>query len=192
MIEKFSLTKVSKNPAVFDPDKLVWMNAQYIKNLPDTEFARRGLPYLLAAGVLKDPPTDGEIALWEKAAPLVKERVRQLDQIGSMVDYFFKDTIEITDAAKEKCLTGDHIPELLQAFKEALVDFDEFDPEQLESMLRTFCAERDITAGDLVKPLRAVLTGRTVSPGIFDVMVLLGRDKVLQRIEGGISLLSKD
>jgi nondiscriminating glutamyl-tRNA synthetase len=186
MIEKFSLAKVSKNPAVFDPDKLVWMNAQYIKNMPDAEFTRRGLPYLLEAGVLSEPLTCEQTALWEQAAPLVKERVRQLDQIGSMVDYFFRDDIEISTAAREKSLTGAGVKELLQAYRQALAEFAPYDTESLETMLRAFCADRDIKAGALVQPLRAVLTGRTVSPGIFDVMVLLGKERALRRIDRAI------
>ncbi len=186
MIEKFSLAKVSRNPAVFDPDKLIWMNAQYIKSLSDEAFIEKGMPYLQAEGILNDPPDPASWDLWRRVAPLVKERVRQLNQVGSMVDYLFQDDIVIGDEAREKGLKDPEAVAYLADFRKELESFEHYDAESLEVMLRAFCADRDIKAGTLVKPLRTVLTGRTVSPGIFDVMVLLGKDQVLKRIDQGI------
>lgn len=186
LIEKFSLKKVSKNPAVFDPAKLIWMNGVYIRNLPERDYLDRALPVLTQAGLLADSAPEAERAWAEKVTLAVKEQVKLLSELPGQVEYFFGDTVEMEPAAQDYLDQAQTRPELFQTLHRQLSVLESFTSHSLEVLLRDLVAQAGVKFGEMVHPLRAALTGRKNSPQILLVMELLGKDRVLQRLASGL------
>ena len=181
--EAFDLADVNKAPAVFDPEKLLWMNGQYLMRMSADEIYPHLLPFL---GV---PRSSSEIL------PLIelnKTRARTLRELADLMTPFFADddTIEYEPDAAKKHLKGDDLAARMRELHEAFANADPFDVTTTEQALRTLAELRGVGAGKLIHPLRLALTGRGASPPIFDVAVALGKERSLRRLERLIARLS--
>ena len=185
MVEKFSLERVSRNPAVFDMKKLEWMNGYYIRNLSPDELASRAAPYLEERGLLEDSPGADYV---REVVLLEQERIKKLSELAGFTDFFFRDEIEINPGAW-KLLQKEGTGKILEEFLKILENHENFDKIELERATREFLAEKNIRGKDLMQPVRAAITGRKASPGLFEVMELLGREKVIERIRKAVSIL---
>jgi glutamyl-tRNA synthetase len=168
LIQKFSLSKLGKSPAVFDPHKLDWVNSEHIKHA-QAERLREFLP----ANYLKEPRLNVII-------DLVKSRAKTLHGLVSAVGIFLNDNIVIEPAAGD--LLDPNKKRSLQELAEALQKVNSWTRKDIETVVRDFAEKRGLAAGDLIHPLRAALTGTTVSPGIFEVMELLTKEKTMLRL----------
>jgi glutamyl-tRNA synthetase len=183
----FTIERVTRNPAMFDTVKLDAINGHYIRALPDADFARRALPFVHAAGYGTPPAPGGDggsnpdLVLLEQAASLVKERVAHLDEVPGMVGFLYADavTVEAADAAK---ILTEQAREFLTAAAKALTDLPDWSPAPIEATLRALQQERGIGAKKAFQPIRLAVTGRLVSPPLFESMALLGRERSLARI----------
>ncbi len=187
LIEKFSLKKVSKNPAVFDPAKLQWMNGVYIRQLPAEEYVARAVPFIIQAGLLHEPLSEEQRAWAGRVALLVKEHVKVFNELPRHVQYFFGETVELDDAAGEKLALAKERAELFKALHQKMSMLESFTHAGLEEMMKAFIAETQVKFGDLVHPLRAAVTGRANSPGIFEVLELLGKERAIKRLAAGLA-----
>ncbi|MBS7668660.1 glutamate--tRNA ligase [Croceicoccus gelatinilyticus] len=179
-IEFFDLPAVGKSASRFDFKKLANMNGQYIREADDARLAE-----LVAPRIAKLEPAfdaDRHMAVLVEAMPSLKARAKDLDELAAGALFLFRQRPLPMDEKAEKLLTDD-ARALLGEISEKLKAGSDWTSEQLETELKAMAEERELGLGKLAQPLRAALTGQATSPGIFDVLVLLGRDESLARID---------
>jgi len=181
MIRQFKLDRVTRAPSVFDPDKLDWMNGNYIRNLSLDELARRSLPFLQKQGLMTDALQPADWDRMVKIIATVQERIRTLAEVPGMTEFFFRDELTIDpDAAK---LLTEQSRAWLGQVRDRLAVVEVFDAVQTEAACRAFVEENGLKAKAVFQPIRVAVTGRTVSPPLFESMALLGREKTLRRLD---------
>ena len=188
LIEKFSWKNVQTSAAVFNPEKLLWVNAEYIKMNPPVQVAQALVPLLEAAGLREEVHAVSDSGL-EQLVVLVKERAKTLVEMVDWVKPYFEQAVVFDEAATKKFLTPDVVPilgKLLARFEAIPV----FSKQTWEEAFKQLVEEEGIKMGQLAQPVRVALTGRTASPGLFDVMEILGRDRTLFRLRQGIERAS--
>ncbi len=184
MVDLFDLDAIGRSPARFDFAKLESVNAHYIRNTPDDELVRRireTLPHLEQVGDLAGQIGEEGWAKLEQAMPGLKPRAKTLVELMDTARYLFAARPLAMEAKAEKLLS----PEARQhigALTERFATLDHWSAEPLEEVVRAYAEEADVKLGKIAQPLRAALTGRTVSPGIFEVLEVLGREESLARL----------
>jgi glutamyl-tRNA synthetase len=171
-IEWFDLDHVGRSPARFDTKKLENLNGHYLREADDARLAALVAPRL---GEGADPE------LLTRAMPALKVRAKSLDEIAAGAEFLFKSVPLDVDEKAASLLQGD-APDLLAAVVEALSRLDAWTAQTTEQAVREVAEAKGVKLGQVAQPLRAALTGRATSPGIFDVLALLGRDESLARI----------
>jgi glutamyl-tRNA synthetase len=172
----FDLADVNKAPAVFDPEKLIWMNGQYLMRMTAEQIYPHLLPFLG-----ENPrPLDELRTIIE----LHKMRVRTLRELADQMAIYFvdDDAIEYDSETVKKHIKGDDLGARLSALYDTLASTDPFDVVTSEAELRKLAETQGVSAAKLIHPLRLALTGRGASPPIFDVAVVLGKDRTLRRL----------
>jgi glutamyl-tRNA synthetase len=185
MIEKFSFDNVQKSSAVFNLDKLLWLNAHYIKQTDPKHVAERVWPFLERAGVgIEAAEKSSE---WmERLVLAFRERAQTLEDIAKAAIPYLQSEIQMDEAAATKFLTPAIAP-LLARLADRFAAVPDFDKETLEAVFKNLIAEAGVKMGELAQPVRVALTGRTASPGLFEVIDLLGRDRTLERLRRAVS-----
>jgi glutamyl-tRNA synthetase len=178
LIEKFSLEGISKSPAVFDINKLNWLNSYYIRCKNSSELKDLVIPFWRKSGLLTEEELDDSKLL--KILDLVKERIKSLKDI-EMVDFFFKE-IEIKKEDREKFLSDENTKKVLKKVRDLIEKLENFDKENLEIILRNLSEELKIKLKEIAQILRLVITGKRISPPLFETMEILGKEKVIKRI----------
>jgi glutamyl-tRNA synthetase len=186
LIEKFSVERVSRSPAVFDEQKLSWMNGHYIRALAPGELARRAAEYMRWEGI---PGADHPQL--ERAVAAVQDKISTLAEIPGLVGFAFG-PVEVEQVAWDKVMGKEGARKALTAAREALAAVEPFDEQHTEEALRGVVERLGVKPGAVFQPLRVALTGRTVSAGIFESLVLLGREESLARIDAALSRLPSD
>ena len=189
LIEKFSWNNVQTSAAVFNPDKLSWLNAEYIKTSPPEQVAQLLLPFLEQAGLTEEISTVS-IEWIARLVVLVKERTKTLLEMVHWVKPYFGETVEFEQEAAKKFLIPAQVP-ILTKLVARLDSFPTFSKQEWEDAFKTLVAEEGIKMGQLAQPVRVALTGRTASPGLFEVMEVLGRNRTLLRLRRGIEQASR-
>jgi len=184
LIEKFSWKNVQASAAVFNPDKLLWMNAEYIKTSPPGEVAQALVP-LLAQGGLKNEVADVSAQWLTQLVVLVKERAKTLVEMVEWVKPYFGQAVTFEEEAAKKFLTPAIAP-VLQKLLSRFEALSNFSKQTWEESFKSLVEEEGLKMGQLAQPVRVALTGRTASPGLFEVMEVLGRDRTLFRLRQGI------
>ena len=179
IIKLFDVKDVNKTGATFDMDKLSWMNGQYIKNMDIEKLIERTESYLKDKKVL-DERYDKD--RWAKIAAAYKERTRTLEDFVSVYKIFFNDEVEYDEKAVEKYLKKPGSKEILQKCKSSIEADVKFDKISAEEAYRKLADELKVKAAELIHPTRVAISGKTVGAGLFDMMELLGREKVLTRL----------
>jgi glutamyl-tRNA synthetase len=177
LIKHFDLNRVSRNPAAFDPEKLEWMNGHYIREADPDRFAAE-LGEALARRGMK---ADADVV--RRAASLVQERSRTLEEAAELLRFLFQDVEPDEKAARALEGQGGY----LAAVAERLAELDEWGPEAIEEALRAIQAERELSSRKAFQPIRAAVTGRLVTPPLFESVALLGKDRSLDRLRAGAS-----
>lgn len=183
LIEKFSLENVSRSPAVFDPDKLLWLNSHYIKALPAEEVARRLIYHLEKRGL--EVEFDAKLV---EAVRTLQPRSRTLEEMAEQTLIYYMPPSSYDEEATKKYFT-DKGRTFLQAFKESLKEIP-FSPEDLEKTFRSLSDSIGLKTRDAAQAVRLSLTGKTVSPGLFEVMLIIGKEECIRRIEKAIQWIS--
>jgi glutamyl-tRNA synthetase len=188
MAAAFDITRVNPNPARFDPKKAEAINAVWLRRLPTDELAARMVPHLQAADLLPPSPSADQLALLRAAAPLVQERMSVLAESVDMLGFLFADSAALP--ANDDLLAAVQQPEAqgaLAAARDALADLPEWATESIESALRTSLVDGlGLKPKHAFGPVRIAVTGRRVSPPLFESVALLGRARTLARIDSAL------
>lgn len=180
IIKLFDVKDVNKTGATFDMDKLSWLNGQYIKNMDANLLAARTEGFLKERSVLDDK-FDKE--RWVGIVKAYKERTRTLEDFTSVYKIFFSDEIEYDEKAVEKYLKKPNSKDIITRCRAAIEGLSAFDRQSIEDSYRKLADEMKVKAAELIHPTRVAISGKTVGAGLFEMMELLGRDKVLKRLE---------
>jgi glutamyl-tRNA synthetase len=183
MVQAFDLAQVSRNPAIFDVQKLDWMNGVYIRQLPVEELVERALPFLQKAGLLPDRLSDAGRTYVAQVLALEQERLKRLTEAPELTEFFFREEPVYEEKAVRKWLARDSTPAVLQATAAALRAVEPWEMEHVEAAVRGVIERLCVNAGEVIHPVRVAATGRTVGPGLFETLAVLGRDRVLRRLE---------
>lgn len=181
LIEKFSLENVGKSAAVFNPEKLLWLNSYYINNSSPQRLYELVRPFLIKEGIIKED-TQIDIKWISRAITTLQERSRTLLELANSLRYYILEDIEIEDEARKKFINEKTI-EYLKRVKELLSTLDVFESKSLEEAFKKFINDLGVKLSEVAQPLRVALTGKTVSPPIFDVLEVLGKEKAIRRLD---------
>jgi glutamyl-tRNA synthetase len=187
LIAAFTLEGISGGNAIFNPDKLDWFNQQYIMRLPADELAARLQPILRDAGLWSEDFSDARREWLNRVIELIRPRVKRLPQFVEELRPFLQERVEYDRAAIAKHLDKADVRSVLSELPAALAAMRPFSNANLESTVRGLAESRGIKAAALIHATRVAVTGRAVSPGLFDVLELLGADRVSARIHTALN-----
>jgi glutamyl-tRNA synthetase len=187
LVEQFSLSELNKAAAIFNPDKLLWLNAHYLRVLPSERLIDELLPHLTREGIVKSPDEVDRDYL-ARAIDSVRERSKTLVEMAKWLRFYFTDHVIYEDKAAAKFLTATTAP-LLAKLIDGLERLPTFDETSIEQVFQQLMAAEGVQLGALAQPARVALTGGTVSPGIHEVMAILGRERVLSRLQKGLECI---
>ncbi len=188
LVAAFDVTRVSKNPARFDVKKLEAINGEHIRRISEGDLAARLMPVLQDAGVLPDEPSTEQHALLLDAIPLVQTRLVRLTDAPDLMRFLFAgDDFTVDPEAAAKTLLGEVLP-VLDTSRKALLPVTTWTAAELEAALRAALVDGlGLKPKHAFGPLRVAVTGRTISPPLFESMELLGRDVTLARLDAAIT-----
>ena len=182
LIDSFTLERVNKTAAIFNTEKLDWMNGVYIRTLSPEDFSRLALPFLdrgLPPQVKRPLSTD----YVNRVLPLIHERARKLAEVPDLTDFFFSGSLEYAaEMLIAKKMDGESTLKALETSLKRLEAVSGFDEDALEAVLRPLAEELGLKAGQLFGVLRVAVTGRTAAPPLFQTMTVLGRENCLKRL----------
>ena len=184
LIEKFDLKNVGKSPSIFDMDKLLWLNGHYLKTLPEAEIADRLEPFIEKLGI--------KVTDRSKLIPVVinlRDRAKTLKEMAEMAAFFFNDDFPFDENAKNKFLTPATKP-ILERFLNEFSGPASFDEGEQRRILETMAQDAGKKLVEIIQPIRVALCGRTASPGIFEVVSILGRESVAKRLQKAIASIA--
>lgn len=187
-VELFELEQMSKKAAIYDTKKLTWMNGQYLSELPLEKILPEVKPFFVKDGYVDEDWFAENEEYFAKLVDTVRVRVKTLQEIADASDYFFKDV----ESYDEKGVAKHFKPEAVALLEEciAAVEADDvYSLETTEAAYNKIAADNNLALGKVIHPTRLALTGRTVSPGMFDVMVLLGKEKTLARLRKAVEFI---
>jgi glutamyl-tRNA synthetase len=190
LIAVFDLGGISGGNAVFNPEKLEWFSQQHLMRLAPDELVRRLRPSFETAGLWDDRYTGDKHAWFFAVLELLRPRVKKLQDFVEVGRFFFVDLPDYDPPAVDKHLRGGVVDEPLIAFQTALAALPTFDPVSTEAALRTVADATGVKAATLIHAVRVAVTGRSASPGLFDVLALVGRDRTLARLQAALELIS--
>ncbi|MGQ9800804.1 MAG: glutamate--tRNA ligase [Candidatus Saccharicenans sp.] len=182
MVREFSLDRVSKGSPVFDLNKLEWLNSRLINEMPIAELLAHLRPWLERAGVWSEELLTTRKDWFEKVVNLIRSRSRTLVDLAAMVVPFLSDGFNYDREAVGKHLMDNKLDRLLPLLAGDFQQLENFSAPEIERVLRARAEKEGIKAASLIHALRVLVLGRAVSPGLFEVLELVGREKVLSRM----------
>jgi len=183
LIRCFSLERINSSPASFDPKKLWAVQDHFMHALPSEEKLALMLPMLARAGLVGDPPTAAAVSTVRQVIEASGDRLKVAGDILAYADFFLLDPPPLDEAAVKQRLAKPGVRVLLEQFAEAIGGLPAFEPTALEEALKLVVEQAGVKTGDLVHAVRVAVTGKTVGPGLYDCLQILGRESVLARIE---------
>ncbi len=186
MIDLFDLSRVRSSASQFDTQKLRWMNGEYMRRIPFDYYEDACRNRLIVDGIWDDTIDD---AYFHAVLELMGERIHVWSDITKQAAFFFKDDYAYDEKAVKKRLKKDGAMQRLRDLKERFAGVTPFKADGLETALTELAAELEIKTGQLIHPVRVAVSGMAIGPGLYDMLELLGRERVLKRIERTIVLL---
>lgn len=174
--KNFDIKDVGASAAVFNPEKLLWLNGHWIRQAIPERLLEATRPFLEKFGV-----TVTDEAYAQRALASAQEKAKTLIELAELTAFYFRDEIAIDEKARQKSFKGNY-QDLLKKVLASLSQLKSFDQTEIEKALATLSEKEGVKLGEIAQPLRAALTGSTVSPGIYDVIAILGKDRVEKRI----------
>jgi glutamyl-tRNA synthetase len=188
----FSLERVSKNPAIFDFEKLEWMNGAYIREMAPADFAARMFPWLLQAGLAPSGDLEARPDWYADLAPLIAERTKLMPEVVPLARFLFEEPIDLEPKAAEKALGQPDAAAALTAVTEALASLDQWTPATIEEALRVLPEKLQTKPKVVFQAVRVAVTGSLVSLPLFESMALLGRERTLTRLSAAHARVGGD
>lgn len=186
LIEIFDANRLSKSPAVFDTQKLAWMNNQYIKQLEVDQVISLALPHLVKAGKVSENMTEEETERIHQLIALYQEQMSYGAEIVELTELFFKEEISYNREAKE-VLEGEQVPDVLKAFLQEVKQLEDFSADQLKASIKAVQKATGQKGKNLFMPIRVAITGQTHGPDLPKSIAVLGQQTVISRLTGIIS-----
>jgi glutamyl-tRNA synthetase len=194
MVGQFALDRVTRNAAIYDLEKMRWINAHYLRTMDPELITRRAVPFYQKDGLIAADPSPALFTWLMGVVSAMRERVKTLAELPPATSYFFSAEFQYDEKAWQKYFTGekkDKTIDLLTRARRALAQSGEtageLTIESAEAAYRQVVEEAGSTGGDLFHPTRLALSGRTVGPGLFDLIALLGRDESLARLDRALA-----
>lgn len=191
LIEKFTLEGIVNHPVIFDMQKLEWMNGVYIRAADMGHITELCLPYLQKADLLPANPTPAEMEYASSVIALEKDKLKVLSDVADLTRFFFEDEPEYDEKGVGKWLSKDHVPMLLGKLMDKLSALPDFSIESIDAVIREVGEEMEMSGGQVIHPTRMAVTGRTVGPGLFETISVLGQARVVARIKRTLEMLSE-
>ena len=191
MIEHFSLERVNKAPASFDPQKLVAFQDRAMQKLPIKQKVAKVLPFLQAAGYIENPPPCDTGPYLSQICEAAGDRIKIAGDILDYDDFFVADDQLIYEekTLDKRLRSREQAPQILAEFRDRLAIVEHFEAATLEETLKAFVAEKEIKIGDIVHAVRVAITGKAVGFGLFETLAILGRERSLARIDRALQLV---
>jgi glutamyl-tRNA synthetase len=192
LIKYFSFENVGKSAAVFNPEKLLWLNAEYIKTTPPDGLANMVMPFLLKQEIVKEG-SEPDRAYLAKAVSTLVERARTLAELAEKLRFYLADDedIEYDPKAMKKFLNEKTKP-YLEDLHPGLSSLEDFTHDKLEAAFNSVMQKHEVKLGKVAQPVRVALTGGTESPGIFEVIEVLGKERTIKRLKKAIESIGKE
>ena len=185
MIRNFDIADLGKSPSILDPEKFLWVNSQHMKNLPSEQLATLLLPFLKERGYSVD-----EGLFLTKLTSVFVERARSLVELADICSYIFNDDFEYQEKPAKKFLRPVVLDPMI-ALRESLEGIEPFKEENLAEAFTKTCEQFEIKLGKIAQPVRVAVTGGSASPGIYEILEMIGKDRVLSRIDRAIEFIRK-
>lgn len=186
LIEIFDPGRLSKSPAVFDRQKLIWMNNQYMKKLPVEKVVQLALPHLVNAGRVPENPSPEQLEMVNKLVALYQEQMSYGAEIVSLSELFFKEEISYDETGKA-ILSEEQVPEVLRAFLQELEDLEPFKAAEIKAAIKRVQKATGQKGKKLFMPIRVAVTGQEHGPELPNTIELLGKETVKKRIQNILS-----
>lgn len=183
IIELFDIKDVNKTGAIFDMDKLNWMNSQYLAAKSDEELAALISGHMTDTGVKLEEGRD----LLLKIIGLYKVRIKTLSDFVTMTDFFFSDKYSVDEKAVSKYFSSAESKRVVEDFSSRLEKLDAFSHDAIELLCRTMAEEKGLKAAQIIHPTRVAISGKTTGAGLFEMMEVLGKDRVLERMRKAVA-----
>ncbi len=184
MKEKFSLERCSKSPAAFDPNKLLWMNGEYIRKTPAAKLAELAKPFFKEKDISKVPAK-----IYEQAVALEHEKVKLLTDVPKLTDFLLWDEFEYREEAVAKVLRAEGAAGILEELSRRLAVLEPFDVAGIENVCKTLAKDKGVKNGAVFHPLRVAVSGRTEGPSLWHMVEFLGKARTLERIQRAQKML---
>ena len=190
MLEQFSLDRVGKSPASFDPQKLVAFQDRAMQQVPSKQKVALVLPFLQKAGLVTEPPACDTGPYLKQIVEAAGDRIKVAGDILDYDDFFVSDEQLVYDekTMEKRLRKPADARGLLTAFRQELAAASSFDAQSLETLLKSFVAAKEIKIGQIVHALRVSVTGKPVGFGIFETLAILGQERCLRRMDQALSL----
>lgn len=188
-IREFSLERVSKNPAVYDVQKLTWINGHYIRSYDLDKLTQAIIPFLQKKGLIGE---NYDYEYIKKIVSVVREREKTLVYIADAMTYYFKEVESYEEKGVQKYFTKEGVVDILKKAAETLKNLEPFNKFTAEEAYRKLVEELGISSSALFHPTRLAISGRTFGPGLFDIMEFLGKEKTVARIERAIKFIEEN
>lgn len=183
LVQQFSMDRVAKNPAVFDVDKLNWINGHYVKQLPVSELTEIALPHLIHAGYISEQEAKEKRNWIEQVVGAVREYISYAADIVEHVDVFFNDAPELEDEGAKEILQAQEIPLVMNAFKEKIRAAIELDVPSVQTILKGITKELKLGGKKVYMPIRIALTGKAHGPELDSLIAIIGKERTIKRID---------
>jgi glutamyl-tRNA synthetase len=190
LIARFTLEGIGSASAVFNTEKLDWMNSQHLMRMDTAEIARRVEPFLREAGLWNDAYAGDRAAWFHAVLDLFKPRAKKLPEFVERGRPFFADVTEYDPAAQKKLWAAPETRELLAALADRFAPLTSFDPPSIEPVVRGLAEERGTKATALMQAVRLAVSGSSASPGLFEMMALVGQDATIARLRRAAAHIS--
>ena len=184
IIRIFDLKNIGRSSATFDPDKLHWLNGEYARELSDEKFYEQAVARLKSSGVKVDDYPEKYV---RAALQTCKGKINTFDELPAYCGFYFTDNFEYDPQSAAKHFTPENKPRL-EAVRDAFSSLDKFDAAEIEAALKTTAAELGVKVGAVVHPTRLAATGSNVGPSLYHLLEVLGKEKVLARIDRALAL----
>ncbi|WP_243373925.1 glutamate--tRNA ligase [Geotalea sp. SG265] len=185
LIEKFNIEQVGRSAGVFNPDKLLWLNAHYIKTGDAVRLSELLKPFMAEKGI--DAGTGPDLV---QVVKTLQERARTLVEMAEGAVFYYQRDFAYEEKAVDKFLTAD-TPSLYRLLIEKLSSLASFDHDGIESIFKGICEEKGLKLGQVAQPARIALCGGTAAPGIYEVMAVLGKEETCLRLERAAAFVEK-
>lgn len=183
LVEQFSFERVSKTGGIFDKDKLDWVNGHYIRSASVEKITKMAIPYLKEAGLIDDELIENKYEWIELLVKTVQESLHTVGEIVEKVEFIFKNDVDIKEDNAKELIKQEQVPSLLQAIREELNNIEEIDLEYAKGFMKIIQTNTGVKGKNLFMPVRVALTGSEHGPEFVNILVLLGKENILKRID---------